>query len=166
MFTDVPHLKNQVKRRHWLVALMKRVPFDQKHTFDYLYRIAFIRSGDYLGMYGRLLVIGGLFIYFIPNIWLKLVFAVLFLYMSSFQMVTLYHHHRTVMWLDLYPVGLDVRQRSLVKLLYQLAMIQTVLYAVLFASMQEWIGSLVVLAVGALFIYTFIHGFVYKKVMV
>ncbi|RYG72850.1 ABC transporter permease [Lentibacillus lipolyticus] len=166
MFTDVPHLKNQVKRRNWLVALVTRVPFAQRHTFNYLYRIAFVRSGDYLGMYARLLVIGGLFIYFVPNLWLKLVFALLFLYMSSFQMVTLYHHHRTVMWLDLYPVSLDVRQRSLVKLLYQLAVIQTVLYSVLLASLQEWAGALVALAVGFLFIYTFIHGYVYKKVTV
>ncbi|TMN23035.1 ABC transporter permease [Lentibacillus cibarius] len=165
MFTDVPHLKNQVKRRDWLVTFVKRVPFTRTHTFDYLYRISFVRSADYLGMYARLLVIGGLFIYFVPNMWLQLLFALLFLYMSSFQMVTLYYHHRTVMWLDLYPVSLDVRQRSLVKLLYSLALIQTVLYTILFVVMQEWIGALAMIAIGMLFIFAFIRGYVYRKIM-
>ncbi|SFA81555.1 ABC-2 type transport system permease protein [Lentibacillus halodurans] len=166
MFTDVPHLKNQVKSRHWLVSLVSRVPFANQHTFDYLYRISFVRGGDYLGMYVRLIVIGGLFIYFVPNIWMKLLFALLFLYMSTFQMMTLYHHHRTVMWLDLYPIDLGVRQRSLLKLLFQLTLIQTVVFALLFLSMQEWIGMGVVLVGGTVFNYLFIQGYVKKRVQV
>src|SRR5699024_4714631 len=110
MFTDVPHLKNRIKKRHWLVAFVNKLPWSKKSTYDYLYRITFIRSGDYLGMYVRLIVIGGLCIYFVPSIWMKLLFALLFLYMSSFQMMTLYNHHRTIMWLDLYPVEAAVRQ--------------------------------------------------------
>ncbi|HLS09785.1 ABC transporter permease [Lentibacillus sp.] len=164
MFTDVPHLKNQVKNRHWLVSLVSRVPFANRHTFDYLYRISFVRSGDYLGMYVRLIVIGGLFVYFVPNIWMKLLFALLFLYMSAFQMMTLYHHHRTIMWLDLYPVDIGVRQRSLLKLLFQLTLFQTIIYTLLFIVMQEWAGMLIVLAGGIVFDYLFILGYVKKKV--
>ncbi|MGP4106595.1 ABC transporter permease [Virgibacillus sp. L01] len=163
MFTDVPHLRNQVKSRHWLVTLVNKVPFANKHTFDYLYRITFIRSGDYLGMYIRLIVIGGLFIYYVPNIWMKLIFALLFLYMSSFQMMTLYHHHRTIMWLDLYPVDLEIRQRSLVKLLFQLTIIQTVIFSLLFLGMGEFVGVLAFLVAGTLFNYLFINGYVKKK---
>lgn len=164
MFTDVPHLKNQVKSRHWLVSLVSRVPFANNYTFDYLYRISFVRSADYLGMYVRLIVIGGLFIYFIPNIWMKLLFALLFLYLSAFQMMTLYHHHRTVMWLDLYPVDIQVRQRSLLKLLFQLTLIQTVIFTLLFIGVQEWIGMVIALVGGTLFNYLFIQGYVKKKV--
>lgn len=163
MFTDVPHLRNQVKSRHWLVSLVSKVPFANKHTFDYLYRITFVRSGDYLGMYIRLIVIGGLFIYYVPNIWMKLIFAVLFLYLSSFQMMTLYHHHRTIMWLDLYPVDLEIRQKSLVKLLFQLTFIQTVIFALLFLWIGEFVGVLAVLVVGTIFNYLFINGYVKKK---
>src|SRR5699024_3758123 len=132
MFTDVPHLKNKVKKRHWLVSLLPDPPWKQSSTYDYLYRITFIRGGDYLGMYIRLIVIGGLLIYFVPNLWLKLLFALLFLYMSSFQMMTLYNHHRTVMWLDLYPVEKTVRQQALLKLLLQLAVLQSILFAFIF----------------------------------
>ncbi|GGJ92192.1 ABC transporter permease [Lentibacillus kapialis] len=165
MFTDVPHLKNRVKGRHWIVALVSRVPFANRYTFDYLYRISFVRSGDYLGMYLRLIVIGGLFIYFIPNVWMKLLFALLFLYMSVFQMMTLYHHHRTVMWLDLYPVAAGVRRQSLLKLLFQLTCMQTIIFAVLFLMMQQWMGMLAVLIGGTVFNYLFIQGYARKKLM-
>lgn len=164
MFADVPHLKNRVKGRHWLVSMVSRVPFAKKHTFDYLYRITFIRSGDYLGMYFRLIIIGGLFIFFVPNLWMKAIFALLFIYMSSFQMITLYHHHRTVMWLDLYPVPLKIRQKSLVKLLFQLTLLQTIIFTILLLGIGEWFGALLVLAGGIIFNYIFHNGYVKKQI--
>ncbi|HLQ70430.1 MAG TPA: ABC transporter permease, partial [Bacillota bacterium] len=48
MFTDVGHLKNRVKKRRWLSGLIYRIPFVQKYTYRFLFRITFIRSGDYL----------------------------------------------------------------------------------------------------------------------
>src|SRR5690625_4225992 len=44
MFTDVPHLKNRLKKRRWLVSLVSNLPFEKKRTYDYLYRITFVRS--------------------------------------------------------------------------------------------------------------------------
>lgn len=163
LFTDVPHMKNRIKKRHWLKFLIDRVPLAKKHTYDYLYRIAFIRSGDYLGMYMRLLVIGGLLIYFIPNEWMKLIFAVLFLYLSSFQMITLYQHFRTNMWLDLYPVDIVVRRQSVMRLLTQLTAIQVVLFTLLFIIKGLFIWSIGMLTVGLLFMVVFFTGYVKRK---
>jgi ABC-2 type transport system permease protein len=164
MFTDVPHLKNRIKPRHWLVSVIEnRIPFDRKNTYDYLYRITFVRGGDYLSMYIRLIIIGGLFIYFVPNIWMKLIFAILFLYMSSFQMMTLYQHHRTIMWLDLYPVDLEHRKQALIKWLLNLAIVQTVLFAIVFLVVQEYVGSAITLVAGFLFTYFFINAYVKRK---
>src|SRR5699024_11588222 len=108
---------NRVKKRNWLKFMIDRIPFAKKHTYDYLYRIAFIRSGDYLGMYMRLLLIGGLLIYFIPSDWMKLIFGMLFLYLSSYQMITLYQHFRSNMLLNLYTFVLFVIQSSVLHLL-------------------------------------------------
>ncbi|GGA73548.1 ABC transporter permease [Ornithinibacillus halotolerans] len=165
MFTDVPHLKNRVKQRHWLVAILeKRIPFANRNTYDYLYRITFIRDGDYLNMYIRLIIIGGLFIYVIPNIWVKLAFAILFIYMSSFQMMTLYQHHRTIMWLDLYPVEMKNRETALLTWLKQLAIVQTIMYGVVFVIAQAYLGFVVILFGGILFTYLFINGYVKRKI--
>ncbi|MBY7143047.1 ABC transporter permease [Virgibacillus sp. NKC19-3] len=163
MFADVPHLKNRIKKRHWLVSIVSRIPFAQSYTFDYLYRITFVRSGDYLGMYIRLFIIGGLFIYFIPNVWVQVLFVLLFLYLSCFQMMTLYQHHRTTMWLDIYPVGKDIRQQALIKLLFQLTLFQTVLFSLLFLIMQEYTGFIIALISGTVFTYLFMNGYVKRK---
>ncbi|WP_099157326.1 ABC transporter permease [Virgibacillus ndiopensis] len=163
MFTDVPHMKNRVKKRQWLVSLINRVAFQQKYTFDYLFRITFIRSGDYFGMYVRLIIIGGLLIYFIPNSWVKIIFGFVFLYMSSFQMMTLYQHHRTVIWLDLYPVELQRRQQAVLKWLYQLGFIQLFIYACLFLVFGDLKGLVIMLIGGLIFNYLFINGYVKQK---
>lgn len=166
MFSDVPHIKTRVRKRQWLVSLVTRnIPFEKRRTFDYLYRITFVRSGDYVGMYVRLIIIGGLFIYLIPNIWVKLLFVILFLYMSSFQMMTLYQHHRTIMWLDIYPIEKTDRQQSLVKLIFQLTILQTVLFACIFIIMQEYAGFLFAMIVGVSFTYLFVNGYVKRKLI-
>jgi ABC-2 type transport system permease protein len=165
MFADVPHLKAPIKKRKWLVSLFTKLPLIKKHTYDYLYRITFIRSGDYLGMYFRLILIGLIAIYFIPNEILKVLLGVLFLYLSSFQMMSLYKHHRTILWLDLYPVDPDIRKSSLIHLLFQLTLIQTVIFALMFLVMQLYLFSAIMLAAGIIFNYLFIHGYVKQKLV-
>lgn len=163
IFTDVPHLKSRMKKRRWLVSIVSKLPFEKKRTYDYLYRITFIRSGDYLGMYIRLIIIGGLAIYLVPNEWMKIIFALLFIYMSCFQMMTLYQHYRTNMWLDLYPVEQSVRRQAVTKWLFQLTFIQTILFTVVFLVMQIYIGALLTLLAGTLFTIIFVNGYVKSK---
>ncbi|MDY0407822.1 ABC transporter permease [Paracerasibacillus soli] len=167
LFTDVPHLRNTTKKRHWLVSLLtNRIPLEKQRTYEYLYRITFIRSGDYLGMYIRLIIIGGLAIYFVPNMWLKVIFGLLFLYMSIFQMTTLYRHHRMLIWIDLYPVSLAERQKALLQFMTQLSMIQTIIFALIFLMQFNYQGAVILLGGGIVFTYLFINGYVRKKVTI
>ncbi|QTM98626.1 ABC transporter permease [Sediminibacillus dalangtanensis] len=164
MFTDVPHLKNQVKKRHWLVALLlKRMPLQQNRTFDYLYRITTVRSSDYLGVYLRLLIIGGIAAFLVPNMWVKIIFCLLFLYLSGFQLTSLWQHHRTVVWLDLYPVKPEWRRTALLRWMLQLMFVQTFLFGLLFLFMQLFTGLLIVWAAGGAFSYWFVNGYVKKQ---
>lgn len=165
LFTDVPHLKKRFKRRRFLVSLVSHVPLARKYTYDYLYRITFVRSGDYLGMYVRLIIIGGVLIVFVPNELMKLIFALLFIYMSSFQMTTLYQHYRTNIWLDIYPASLTYRQKSIVNWLYKLTLIQTVIYAVLLLIIQLYLSAGIILIAGIMFTWLFIKLYVEKKVI-
>src|SRR5690625_2171931 len=99
-------------------------------------------------MYIRLIIIGGLLIYYVPNDWMKMLFALLFIYLSSFQMITLYQHYRTNIWLDLYPVTIEERRRAVIKWLCQLTSLQTVVCALTFLIMQSYLGFLLVLVGG------------------
>ena len=166
LFAEVPHLKSRIRKRIRLAKiLIHYIPFLQKHTYDYLYRLTFIRSGDYLGMYVRLLIIGGILLIVIPNGWMKVLFALLFLYLSTFQMTALYKHHRTIVWPDLYPIKEKLKQSSFSKLLWQLAIIQTVLYTITFLFLQFYLEAFTMCMCGVLFMYIFHHVYVKKKVM-
>src|SRR5690625_3551391 len=81
MFAEAPQISKRMKKRRVLASIInKLVPFDHSATYDYLYRMTFLRSSDYLSMYLRLILIGGVIIYLVPNIWLKIIFALLFIY--------------------------------------------------------------------------------------
>jgi len=165
MFTDVGHLKNRIKRRRWLSSLIRYIPFAKKYTYRYLFRITFIRSGDYLWMYIRLIIVGGLFIYFTPNDWMKLLFALLFLYMSCFQLMSIYKHHRTNIWLDLYPVSDQLQKEAVIRGLYQLMILQTILFAILFLVMGDVIGAGIMLIGGIVWNVFFITFYVRRKII-
>jgi len=157
-------LKNRVKKRRWLSGLIYRIPFVQKYTYRFLFRITFIRSGDYLGMYIRLIIIGGLFIYFTPNDWMKFLFALLFLYMSCFQLMSIHKHHRTNMWIDLYPVGDTLQKEAVVRGLYQLMFLQTILFTIVFLVIGEVMGAGLMLVGGVIWNILFITFYVRRKI--
>lgn len=164
MFTDVPHLETPIKKRHFLARLItKHIPFRQNQAYLYLYRLTTVRSGEYLGIYLRLLVIGGLLIYFVPNEWLKLIFALLFLYMLFLQLVPLWKHHATIVWLDLYPVQLQIREQSFVKWLQQLTAAAAILFSLLLLLIGEWLISLLMIAASIIVVLLIIPRYLEKK---
>src|SRR5690625_3494536 len=117
-------------------------------------------------MYVRLLVIGSLAIYFVDHLWLKIAFIVLFLYMSSFQLLTLYRHHRTIMWLDLYPIGLEERQRSFFRLLYTLIGVKIAVFTLVFlGTTGDIVYFLMTLGLSLLFTVIFYNGYAKRQIM-
>lgn len=165
MFANVPEMKKRLKKRKVLAAFVRKIiPFRNNTTYDYLYRLTFIRSGDYISMYIRLIIIGSLAIIFIPNVWLKVVLALLFIYMANFQMVTLFYHYRTTIWIDLYPVSDTVRKKAFVTFMIQLTLIQTVIFSVLFLFWLDISSFFLTLALGTLFNYLFNYYYVKNRI--
>ncbi|MFP7168748.1 ABC transporter permease [Terribacillus halophilus] len=163
-FADVPHLKTKVHKRQFVVNLFTgRVPFEQTHTYDYLFRVTFVRGGDYFGLFLRLTILAGVIIYFIPNLWVQLAFALLFLYLTGFQLIGLWKHHRTIAWMDLYPVPDATRKRALLALLQQLAVIQAVLLSLVFLLRADVLGFGLALAAGVAFGLGFVRMYVPKR---
>jgi len=161
MFAEVPHLSNRlVKRRLLSKVVLKLVPFTHRKTFGFLYRLAFIRSSEYLSMYLRLTVLGGVVIYFIPNMWFKLAFVLVFLYMTSFQMISLFYHYRTSIWIDLYPITGERRVHSFLGLLSEITIIQSILFALVFILFAQPIYIVLALGIGLLFNYFFTYLYV------
>lgn len=165
MFADVPQLANRLKKRKLLTSMLnKSIPFAHRKTFDYLFKLTFVRSGDYLNMYVRLIVLGGLFIFFVPNELLQIAFGLLFLYMTIFQMTSLYYHHETSMWLDLYPVEDGAKQKSYLAFSSQLTWIQIIVFAIFFSVMQQFTAALLFVVGGVVFHLIFHKAYVAKKI--
>lgn len=165
MFAEVPQLKRRLKKRSFLAKLIqKRQLFKQDKMFDYLYRLTFIRTDDYFSLYVRLTIIGGLLIYFVPQDLLKVSFAILFLYMTNFQLVPLYSYHQTNSWLSLYPVEKNIQVQAFFRLIIPLIAVQAVLFSLLFLLWQDVVYFFATLGLSALFIYAFNTFYVKKKI--
>lgn len=165
MFKDVPQLPKRVKKRRLLSRWVDAAtPLTHKATFDYLFRLTFIRTNDYIALYVRLVVIGAVILYFIPNMWVAIGLALLFLYMSSFQLIPLFNHHQTLIWMDLYPIEPSIKQISFLKGSKQLGLIQTFAFATVFIIELNWFGAVLTLVLGWLFTYVFHRFYVQRKI--
>ncbi len=161
LFTDVPKLKDTVKRRKWLDLLINRIPFSQDKTFDYLFARTFLRSSDYLGLFIRLTVIGALVLYFISFGAGQIVLSLLFIYLTGFQLLPLWNHHQNKLWIDLYPVSHNHKTTAFHSLLMRILIIQSSIFTIVILFKGEWMFSLFILLSGLLFSYLFVN--VYSK---
>jgi ABC-2 type transport system permease protein len=157
MFTDVPKLRDTVKRRKWLDIFINRISFSQDKTYLYLFSRAFLRSSDYLGLFTRLTVIGVLAIYFISFGLGQILFGILFLYLTGFQLLPLWNHHQNKLWIDLYPV----EQKYKTAAFYSLLMIILTIQAVIFSLFILFKGDLLISLLSLVAELVFSYGFVY-----
>lgn len=135
LFTDVPHLRGTVKRRKWLDKLLGQVPFDPAKTYTYLFRRTFVRMNEFFGLYVRLTVIAALIIGFSGQAVLQLIIALLFIYLTGFQLLPMIRRHETKIWVSLYPVSPERKSTSLLDLIGRLLLLQAIIF-----GLAAWAG--------------------------
>lgn len=165
MFTDVPKLKNRVKRRKYLDVLLK-VAFQQKNSYTYLYMRTFIRSGDYWGLFIRLTVIGGVMVYFLSNGIGQVINVVVFIFLTGFQLLPLWKHHQHHTMLALYPLSEKVKEQSFLRLLRIVLWVQTVILSMIILIKGSPIDAFIALGLGFLFSYYFVFIYCKRKLKV
>ncbi|SEN12219.1 ABC-2 type transport system permease protein [Mesobacillus persicus] len=163
LFTDVPKLKDQVKRRKWLDGFLRGMAYGQDHTYSHIYTRTFFRSGDYFGLFLRLTVIGSLGLYFLTYGTGQIILALLFMYLTGFQLLPLWNHHQNKLWLDLYPLGEKVKEKAFTKLLSMILFIQTALFGMVILVKQDWITAALTILLGVLFTLFFVHFYSKKR---
>ncbi|MDH2883552.1 ABC transporter permease [Bacillus cytotoxicus] len=163
MFVDVPALKERVARRKWLDFVLSII--GEKRTYLYLYTRTFLRSGNYFGLYIRLLAIGGILLYFIPFLYGRFIVSIVFLYLIGYQLLSLWKHHRLKIWLDLYPVGIEEKKRDFLSLLRMILCIGSVLFTILFAfATKDIIMTCVLFGVNIAFSIVFVNQYSAKRI--
>lgn len=163
MFVDVPALKERVARRKWLDFILSMI--GEKRTYLYLYMRTFLRSGNYFGLYVRLLALGGVILYFIPFLYGRFIVSFIFLYLIGYQLLTLWKHHRMKIWLDLYPVGGEEKKKDFLTLLNAILIIGSVIFTVIFAlATKDFMMTGILLIVSILFSIGFVYQYGAKRI--
>ncbi|WP_144501956.1 ABC transporter permease EcsB [Bacillus thuringiensis] len=163
MFVDVPALKERVARRKWLDFILSMI--GEKRTYLYLYTRTFLRSGNYFGLYVRLLALGGVILYFIPFLYGRFIVSFIFLYLIGYQLLTLWKHHRMKIWLDLYPVGGEEKKKDFLTLLNAILIIGSVIFTVIFAlATKDFMMTGILLIVSILFSIGFVYQYGAKRI--
>jgi ABC-2 type transport system permease protein len=163
MFTDVPKLRDRTKRRRWLDWLFKSIPYKQDLVYSHLYLRTFARAGDYFGLLVRLTFIGGAALYFFTYGPGQILIALLFLYLTGFQLLPLWNHHQHKLWVDLYPVTEKARKQSFTSLLSKILIFQTVIYAAIVLLKGDWLLGAILLAAGIAFSLFFVYFYSQSK---
>jgi ABC-2 type transport system permease protein len=163
MFTDVPKLRDRTKRRRWLDWLFKSIPYKQDLVYSHLYLRTFARAGDYFGLLVRLTFIGGAALYFFTYGPGQILIALLFLYLTGFQLLPLWNHHQHKLWIDLYPITEKARKQSFTSLLSRILIFQSVIYAAIVLLKGDWLLGAILLAAGIAFSLFFVYFYSQSK---
>lgn len=166
MFTDVPILRNSVKRRKWLDFLGGFVSFKRENVYTYLYVKTFVRGGEYFGLFVRLTIIGAIGIYLLPSNYIQLVFVILFLFLTGFQLFPLWKHHQNKIILRLYPVEEEVKGNSFQRILLVLLCIQALLLSTAILITGDWQTALIGILAGLLFSFFFVFVYIKNKLKI
>ncbi|MCA1056467.1 ABC transporter permease [Rossellomorea aquimaris] len=150
MFTDVPKLKGKVYRRKWLDFLVKTA-FSQGDTYRHLYLRSLVRTSEYSGLYLRLTLIGAVVIYANQSLVISIMTALLFLYLTGFQLIPLYKRFDYKIWVLIYPLSTELKTTSFKKILLQSMFVQSVFFALPFLIKGMWMESAIELLCGFIF---------------
>ncbi|KMJ57917.1 hypothetical protein AB685_13865 [Bacillus sp. LL01] len=164
LFVDVPGLKEKVKRRRWLDFILGFTPYAREKSFHYLYLRTFLRSGDYFGLYLRLLIIGCVLLLTLPVGYATYLVPVLVLYLTGFQLIPMWRHHYNKLWLSIYPVQEEHRVHAFTKMISLILISQTVILAILLAFVATWMEVAIILGGGMFFSYIYVQGVVKRKI--
>lgn len=164
LFVDVPGLKEKVKRRRWLDFILALTPYAKEKSFDYLYLRTFLRSGDYFGLYLRLLIIGCVLLLTLPVGYATYLVPILVLYLTGFQLIPMWRHHYNKLWLSIYPVQEEHRVKAFTKMIVSILLSQVIILAVLVAFIATWTELSIVLIGGILFSYLYVQAVVKRKI--
>ena len=150
LFTDVPEVHQKIKRRRYLDWLLPRVQQDSRQTYKYLYWRGFWRNSEYSGLFMRLTIIGVLLMLFINLKWVSLLIGLLFVYLTSFQLIPLANQFYDIVFTHLYPVKPSQQLASFRKILGVLTAVQVVIFTGALLIATHSLIAAVGLVVGAI----------------
>ncbi len=147
LFTNVKGLKSHSHRRKYLDFLLTKT----KRTYEYLFTRSFLRSGDYLGLTIRLLILSILSMIFVKNGIVAIVMVVVFNYLLIFQLLSLQTAFDYQLLTRIYPLKQAAKTAGLRMIIFRVMMFVTIVELVLsLIFVRPFFLTLVILLVNFL----------------
>lgn len=160
LFTDVPQIATSVKRRKYFDGILALIPKDQKHSYLYLFAHRLLRGSDFGGLYGRLLVLGSVLLYFVTERWFSIALGCLYLYLIGFQLVPLFNQFQYMLMTQLYPLPTKQKERALQQLLVGLLLFAGVVFTLVSCFVYpDWVERAWLL--GSFSLFSLAFGYLY-----
>ena len=164
LFTDVPTMKSTVKRRKYLDVLLNRNKKEHKKTYSYLYTRAFLRGTEYSGLFIRLTLIAMVLTLFAEPFFLQLLLALLFLYLTGFQLIPLYFHFDNMAMAVLYPTDKIQKLKAIKEILFNILLVES--FGIIIASLIVLsMGEVLILTVS-LIVFNFLFSYFYLPIRI
>lgn len=130
MFTDVGSANPKPKRRRYLDRFLPEYSTDSEGLFRYLFWRAFVRNAEYSSLYLRLTVLCLVVLFFIPNYWVALIIAAIFIYLLGFQLMPLFVAYDEIVFMHTYPINIQKKFIAFSKMLFSLLFVSAILFFV------------------------------------
>lgn len=145
LFTTVKGISTRTKRRAYLDGVLRTLPKKPETLWLNLYARAFLRSGDYLALTLRLLVMSLMLLWFVKLPIMSAVLALLCQYLILFQLLALYYHYDYQYLTQLYPLDRRFKRTNLLYFLRGLGLVIVGMQSLCLWSVQGlgilWLGT-------------------------
>ncbi|WP_411842230.1 ABC transporter permease [Salinicoccus sp. HZC-1] len=135
MFTNVSHIEKQFKRRKYLDPLLwkpKGKSFNKEKMYEFLFYRTFARDYDLPMIILRLLILFGVVMIWIGNIYLSIVIALFGIYVIVLQMSQIYSAQAYLLWPKVWPVERVFIQKSYVTYSHKMVFAISVIFSIIF----------------------------------
>lgn len=129
LFTDVPMVQGNVKRRSYLNCIISWLD-DGSSFWSSLYARGFIRDGEISGLVMRLTVIFMLVAFFVPNMILNAVIVALGMYLIAAQIIPLFDQYQNNVFVHVYPVNSNVQEKVFARIMKKILTCVAVLLSI------------------------------------
>lgn len=129
LFTDVPGLSSDVRRRKYLDGLLNRIKKTSENTYLYLYARVVARGSEYSSLTIRLILVGMVLLFFTKSFWLMAILGSLFIYLLGFQLIPIYHAFDYMLMTQLYPISYKLKHNSVLFIIRSVIGIMTLIFS-------------------------------------
>lgn len=140
MFANVKNADKKFKRRKYLDVFMKKQNvkhFDQNYMYDYMFHRSFLRDFDLPMIILRLMLLFTIFIVWMSNIYVTVIFSLFVLYIIILQLTQIYQSQAYLLWPKIWPVQRSNIQTSYIRYSHKVIFVISIIFVIIFVIMHN-----------------------------